>query len=159
FLLDGDSIMLAANRNLAVQVLNARSVSRTVLGLGTRDLKDTELWDFVPIDGISKKLTSGFISVHTENDLRSALQNAHPNTVLALDGGASLVFAALPGPMMIPAGVTIRGGRRDVSLGPQILLSPGHKDLALLQNAGAGVRITGLRLRGPGRDPNGSQAG
>jgi len=159
FLLDGDSIMLAANRNLAVQVLNARSVSRTVLGLGTRDLKDTELWDFVPIDGISKKLTSGFISVHTENDLRSALQNAQPNTVLALDGGASLVFADLPGPMMIPAGVTIRGGRRDVSLGPQILLSPGHKDLALLQNAGAGVRITGLRLRGPGRDPNGSQAG
>jgi len=159
FLLDGDSIMLASNRNLVVQTQDARSVSRTPLVLSPRDLKDTEFWDLIPTDGIAKKLTNGFLTVRNENDLRNALQNALPNTVLVLDGGASLVFKDLQGPLLIPAGVTIRGGRRGVSLGPEIVLSPGHKDLALFQNAGNNVRVTGLRLHGPGRDPNGSQPG
>jgi hypothetical protein len=159
FLLDGDSIMLASNRSLAVQFQNARSVSRTPLVLARRELKDTEFWDFTPTDGVARKLTDGFISVRSESDLRNALQNAAPNTVLVVDGGASLVFKDLPGPLLIPGGVTIRGGRRGVNLGPRILLSPGHKDLALFQNAGNNVRITGLRIRGPGRDPNGSLPG
>jgi hypothetical protein len=159
FALDGDSIMLAANRSLVVQPQNARMVNRTPLVLGPRELKDAEFWDFMATDGTAKKPTTGFLGVRNEDDLRNALQNALPNTVLVLDGGASLVFKDLPGPLLIPAGVTIRGNRRGVSLGPQILLSPGHTGLSLFQNAGSSVRVTGLRLRGPGRDPNGSQPG
>jgi hypothetical protein len=159
FILDGDSILLAANRNLAVQLQNARGVSRTPLSLSFRNLSDTEFWDFTATDGSVRKLTSGFLRVHNEADLRNALQNATPNTVIVLDGGASLNFKDLPSPLLVLDRVTIRGGRRGTDLGPQIMLAPGHKDLALFQTAGNNVRITGLRLHGPGRDPNGSQPG
>jgi len=159
FLLDGDSIILAANRDMVVQPQNSRSVRRTPLVLGPRELKDTEFWDFIAIDSTANRLTSGFINVRNESELRNALANALPNTVLVVDNSASLVFRDLQGPLLIPAGVTIRANRRGVSLGPQIMLSPGHTGLALLQNAGNDIRITGLRLRGPGRDPNGSLPG
>jgi len=151
FLLDGDSIMLAANRRLAVQLQNAHGAKRTPLVLGPRNLSDTEFWDFTATDGTAKKLTTGFISVLNENDLRNALQNTIPNTVIVVDGGASLDFKDLDGPLLIPDRVTIRGGRRGTNLGPQITLSPGHIGLALFKTAGNNVRITGLRLHGPGR--------
>jgi len=157
FLLDGDSILFAANRGFVVQTQAARSAARTPLILGSRNLSDIEFWDFSTANRQPARLTSGFITIANENGLRSALQNALPNTVIVITG--ELNFKDLPGPLLVPQRVTIRGGRRGTDLGPQITLAPGHKDLALFQVAGDNVRITGLRLHGPGRDPGGSQPG
>jgi hypothetical protein len=51
FALDGDSIILAADRNLVVEVQNHRGRNRTPLVLGPRDLDDSEFWDFIATDG------------------------------------------------------------------------------------------------------------
>src|ERR1051326_2572092 len=51
FALDGDSIMLASNRNQVVTVRNARGKDGTRLVLGPRNLADAEFWTFTPTDG------------------------------------------------------------------------------------------------------------
>ena len=71
-------------------------------------------------------------------------------------------FEDLKCPFEIPAGVTIRGDRRGTLFGPQFWLKQGHLSTPT-QTCEPGLflvdkprsRITGLRIRGPGRDPNG----
>jgi hypothetical protein len=156
FALDGDSIMLAADRNRVVQVQNNRGANRTPLVLGGRDLDDSEFWTFTAANGIPGKLTNGFVSVPQEKDFVSAVSDAHWNTVIQVDGGVNL--KNLP-PLEIPAGVTIRGDRRNTNLGPQ-LWAPNDRDQCggndnncggMLEINGDSVRITGLRIEGPTR--------
>jgi FG-GAP-like repeat len=164
FVLDGDSIILAANRNLVVQPKSARGANNTFLVLHPRILSDSEFWDFIPVDNVPKSLTTGFKTVSCsddqpaacENDLRNALQNG-PNSVIVFSGSAT--FSDLQDTFLVPDRVTIRGGRRFTDLGPQITLGPGHIGLSLFETTGNNVRITGLRLHGPGRDPGGSEPG
>jgi hypothetical protein len=157
FALDGDSIILAANRNLVVQVQNNRGANRTPLVLGPRNLADAEFWTFSgtgPL-GAAFKPTSGFVRVGPlpgQKDLASALGEAHWGTVIEVDdAGIPFNLKNLPA-LQIAAGVTIRGDRRNTHLGPE-LWAPNDTDQmapgAMLDIAGDQVRITGLRIRGP----------
>jgi hypothetical protein len=157
FALDGDSILLDSNLDLAVQLKGGVTKSRTALVLGARMVSDFELWDAVAVDGSTRRPTSGFVSVSTPTALQQALANAGPGTVIELPAGADISFSDLPRPFPLSTRVTIRGDRRGGAEGPQITLSPGHDNTGLFITYGDHVRLTGLRLRGAGRDPGGSK--
>jgi len=156
FYLDGDSMILAVNRNLVIQLQGAITTSRTPLVLSSRQLADTEFWDFNAVDNSGRKPTSVFTTVTTPAALQSALQSAVPGSVIEVNG--LLTFPDLASALQVTAGVTLRGDRRGEALGPQIQFSVGHLGdrVGLLETAGDNIRITGLRLRGPGRDPSGN---
>lgn len=157
FALDGDSIILAADRNLVVEVQNARGANRTPLVLGRRDMADNEFWDFIPVDGSDALPTSGFVRVPNLRDHRAtpsaqfvnAVQNAHWGAVIEVDPSVSLDMTAFSN-ILIPAGVTIRGDRRGTLMGPELFANY-TQDATLLEVNGSEVRVTGLRLRGPSR--------
>lgn len=154
FELDGDSIILAADRNLVVEVQRSRGANGTSLVLGSRDLDDAEFWTFTSSDGSNRRPTLGFVQVngsglHAQIDFLKAVYGARWGTVIELDPNVSINLTDI-GPLLIPAGVTIRGDRHGASLGPELRTSHAS-DLFMLDIAGNGVRITGLRLRGPSR--------
>ena len=80
FVLDGDSIILASNRQLVAQVEQGRGAVGTPVVLGARQLADNEFWNFTATDGSTKVPSSGFESVLSGSDLQTDLQNATPNT-------------------------------------------------------------------------------
>src|SRR5262245_3851695 len=91
FALDGDSIILAADRNLVVEVQNHRGANGTPLVLGHRDLDDSEFWAFNATDGSARKPTSGFKRVPRAQDDRpladqfaSFVNEAVPGTVIEI---------------------------------------------------------------------------
>jgi hypothetical protein len=84
FVLDGDSIILAASRpcfstdavlcppplpQLVVQIYNARGASGSPLVAGVRNLADPEFWDFNPMEGSANYPTTGFLEVSTKDQL------------------------------------------------------------------------------------------
>jgi hypothetical protein len=161
FALDGDSIILDAKPELVVHVSNAITKSGTPVALNERWLGDDELWDFVPPAGTVASPTRGFVTVSDTASFIVALAAAGPNSVIQLVPGAELDFQDLKCPFEIPAGVTVRGSRRGTLFGPQFWLKQGHLSTlpcdALFVVDQPRSRITGLRIRGPGRDPHGQQ--
>lgn len=156
FALDGDSILLDSNLDLVVQLKDGVTKNRTPLVLGARAVSDVELWDTVAVDNSGRQPTTGFVSVSNGADLQSKLAAAGPGTVIQVS--ADISFSDLAAPLSVGPRVTIRGDRRGEAEGPQIMLSPGHDNTGLFATKGGDhVRITGLRLRGAGRDPGGSQ--
>lgn len=161
FELDGDSIILREDRQLVVEVQHARGANRTPLMLGNRDLADAELWTFTASDGSNRRPTRGFVRISQVDDfdnggeLRArldflnAVRHARWGTVIELDQNVSINLTNVA-PLYIPSGVTIRGDRRGARSGPELHSAhvPGN---AMLDVAGSGVRITGLRMRGPTR--------
>jgi uncharacterized protein YaiE (UPF0345 family) len=156
FELDGDSIILAANRNLVVQVQNNRGANRTPLVLGNRELSDDEFWTFSAVDGSPTPPTKGFISLPattTSAQLAAALQEASFGSVIILDGGADIsIEGALP--LVLKSGVTLRSNRRLTNWGARLTwskdttLQPGA-DPTMLDVRASFTRITGLRMTGP----------
>jgi hypothetical protein len=161
FALDGDSIILAADRNLVVEVQNGRGVNRTPLVVGYRDLNDAEFWTFTSSDGSNRRPTRGFVRISQINnfddggelqarqDFLKAFRNAHWGTVIELDSNVAIRLTNL-GTLPIPAGVTIRGERRNTQIGPEIR-TWNAPERYMFSIDGENVRITGLRLRGPSR--------
>jgi hypothetical protein len=132
FALDGDSIILAANRNLVVQVQNNRGANRTPLVLGPRNLADAEFWTFTATGplGAAFKPTNGFVRVgplQGQKDLASAVSEARWGTVIEVDDvGVPINLKNFP-TLQIAAGVTIRGDRGGVRPGPE-LWAPNDKN-------------------------------
>jgi hypothetical protein len=163
FALDGDSIILASNRNLVTQVQNARGAIGSPVIVATRTLTDREFWDFVATDGTDRDPTNGFIRVGYPGDpidprtkLLSLLpqlngpppsQPAGPGTVIKIAPGTEIDLTGLNA-IEVPAQVTIRGDRRGTSFGPQLSIGP-RTDAIIFGVIGDDVRITGLRLQGP----------
>jgi hypothetical protein len=167
FVLDGDSIILEANRNLVIQLGNGDTRQKAPLLLGHRNLSDVEFWDFTATDNSNSWPTSVFVSVTDPAGLEQALSSAGPNTVIEITPDAGLIkFTALTTALQIKSGVTVRGNRRGVSLGPQLSLSVDSgvvpvtstpydgmtKFTGFLEAVGTNIRVTGLRIRGPSRD-------
>jgi hypothetical protein len=165
FALDGDSILLAADRSLVVKAPREHWTNRTQLVLGQRNVTDAEFWTFSTTHGTTPKLTSGFVRVPQEMDLSSALLQAKWGTVIEVDPNTSINVQQYDLALTVPAGVTIRGGRSGVHPGAEIYSPYPSVNTCILPNnepcilkmlfvAGSDVRITGLRLRGPspGRD-------
>jgi hypothetical protein len=158
FALDGDSIILASDRDHVVKVQDERGSNRTPLVLGRRELNDSEFWTFSATDGSDRKPSSGFVRVPQEKDFVSAVQLAAWGTVIEV--GADISLKDHPA-LRIPAGVTIRGDRRGTHLGPELWAPNEHdqisQDPGMLQVFGNDVRITGLRMRGPSRSADGAK--
>jgi len=87
FALDGDSILLAANRNLVAQALNNRGANATPVGVAQRTLADAEFWDFEAVDGSGRDPTSGFIRASTMAALLTAITQV--NQIARDNGGAA----------------------------------------------------------------------
>jgi FG-GAP-like repeat len=155
FALDGDSIMLAADRGLVLEARSAKGASGTPIVLGRRDLDDSEFWDFRAVDGSQRPPTRGFVSARDAQELVAVLSNiAHFGTVVQVVGDINL---RMLGDLTIPSGVTIRGDRRGVAVGPELSAQcPNDGDCEKvptieLRAVGEHVRITGLRIRGHSR--------
>lgn len=160
FELDGDSIILAADRQLVVEVQHARGENLTPVWLGNRDLADAEFWEFTASDGANHRPTRGFVRISQMDDnggevrarrtFLKALRNAHPGTVIELDPNVAINLTGL-GWLEIKEGVTIRGDRRGTRRGPEIYTARNDTAHILFNIVGSEVRLTGLRLRGPSR--------
>jgi hypothetical protein len=163
FELDGDSIMLGSDRTRVVQAQNARGRIGSPIVLGQRELRDSEFWDFVAMDGTGRDPSSDFVRVSTAAQMANAALNAHWGTVIKVDPQASIGLldvnpstnsAVAWSPLIIPAGVTIRGNRRGMVTGAELFFngetlfeSPIVPEMMIVD--GDYVRITGLRLSGP----------
>lgn len=152
--LDGDSIMLAANRDLVATVQNGRGKNGTPIVVGPRRLADAEFWDFRATDGSDAEPTSdGFVTIDSWRELFDRFRvgdHFPPNPLLR---GTVVRMADLSfdvgAPVEVPAEITLRGDRRGTRLGPEL----GTTLLGLmLQIQGDRTRITGLRLRGANRN-------
>jgi hypothetical protein len=154
FAIDGDSMILVADRNLVIEVQNNRGANGTPLVLGRRDLADSEFWTFTATDGSHRRPTSGFQRVPADHnpyndafEFAQAVENAKAGAVIEVAPDASIELTG-EGIILIPKGVTIRGDRRGTRLGPELWTKP-HGDTTMLEITADDVRITGLRLRGP----------
>jgi len=174
FDLDGDSIILDSDWDLVVEVKDSLTTAGTPLALGKRFTNDNELFDFTSLANPPVEPTTGFKTVTDANGLVNALTSPQqPNTVIQIPPDMLITFKDLPavcGPnnnetcdwLNIPEGVTLRGDRRSVLEGPQVSITQGHTGRADA-DPGAFImqaprtRITGLRIRGPGRDPHGTK--
>jgi hypothetical protein len=179
---------------LVVQVQNGSGVNGTPLIVGPRKLADSEFWDFKATDGSAADPTSGFAHVTTNYDLwnqicasptasaagppRNPDGTVAPCAVFKAGRGSVVKVELGPGadedtsidlstypPLILPAGMTLRGNRRGTNFGPQLsatLSAPKNNDFsaAISENAcpwcmievhGDYVRITGLRLKGQSR--------
>ena len=150
FVLDGDSIVLNPIATswfswaTAIRGRRRRSLSPS------ENSSDTEFWDFVAIDGSGRAPTSMFVSVAQAAALQRALAEAGPNSVIQVAG--DIAFPALASALAMKSGVTIRGDRRGVLLGPQLSLSVDSGVMpksslgftGFLEALGDNVRITGL---------------
>ena len=158
FALDGDSIILAANRDLVAQVRSAVPANGTPIVLNYRNLADSEFWTFSATDGSGHPPTDGFVSVSQAKDLCSAVQNARWGMVIQIVPDDLLdVTNVCSTPLEVPGGVTIRGNRKGVLLGPQVSLTSSADGAAVFDFAGDDVRITGLRILGPSRKTDSNQ--
>lgn len=146
FALDGDSIILTADRNFVAKVQNARGTNATPIVVGRRQLADHEFWDFQAKDGTNRYPTSGFVPVRTYEDLKDRIPAATRGTVLDVQASFDIENLEL---LNVPAGVTIRGNRRGTVFGPQLAVKDPSPDGILFVIGENDVRITGLRLRGP----------
>src|SRR5262249_32394677 len=157
FALDGDSIILAEDRNLVVEVQNNRGANGTSLVLGRRDLADSEFWTFSATDNSNRKPTSGFARVpqgdvvdpeRAADQLVNDINQATPGTVIEVNQDIDLTNH--PHVFIQTDGVTIRGDRRGALLGPELRTKNAPDGMFDIRNNN--VRITGLRLRGPSGD-------
>ena len=157
FVLDGDSIILDSDRDLVVQLGKSDTRPKAPLALAHRNLSDTEFWDFVAVDNSGRPPTSMFVSVTQAAGLQQALAEAGPNSVIQI--AADIAFPVLAKALAVKSGVTIRGDRRGVLLGPQLSLSVDSGVVpasslgftGFIEAQGGDVRITGLRIQGPSR--------
>lgn len=147
FELDGDSIMLSAKRDLVVKPEAGRGANRTRLVIAHRELGTAEFWTFSSPGNPGLRPTNGFVRVPQDTDFITALRRAKWGTVIEIAAGTSIDLTTSP-TQMIPAGVTIRGDRRGVMLGPE-LFGMYDASATMFETNGEAVRITGLRLRGP----------
>ncbi len=164
FALDGDSIILAANRDLVAKVQNGRGRNGTPIVVGPRALADSEFWEFHATNESNAYPTSAFVPVADLDALINRLgpdvtPKANFGTVFILSetpvilsanplsASLSMDFADFP-TMEVPAGVTVRGDRRGTRLGPELFMTDAFQG-AMFAIGGEDARISGLRLRGP----------
>jgi hypothetical protein len=179
FLIDGDSIILAADRSLVFQLQDGRNANDTPIVSGPRHTADAELWEFNPIDGSDRDPTSGFVRVGYPDDPTPAVDrlltllyeygsnsDAHtdPNTVIKIYPGTVLDLSGI-GHLELPDGVTIRGDRSGTQFGPIVCKTaqcdprnpPNAPGATMFEVVGDNVRISGLRLQGTSRSTDKNQ--
>jgi VCBS repeat protein len=160
---------------LVVQVQNARGANLSPLVVAPRNLTDSEFWSFRASDGTLSVPTKGFVRVETSEQLWNAICNKpldQPDVRCENDptSGWGRVISIEPAEpngidlsgypaIFLPAGITIRGDRRGISMGPQISAfskkarnSYNRCAACVFQIHGDYVRLTGLRMHGNSRE-------
>lgn len=105
-------------------------------------------------EGYTRVVAAGNATVKTVDELTAALAQAKAGDVVYVDPDAALDVTEYvyldPGfAIRVPAGVTLASNRgHERSLGA-IIFSDALQTCPLIEAAGTGVRVTGLRLRGP----------
>lgn len=103
--------------------------------------------------GYRKIVTRGDYTVATLDDLLEALGKARAGEVVFIPGAAEIDCTARVYieelVLEVPAGVTLASDRGHGDSAGALLCSDALKTPVLLRAAGADVRITGLRIRGP----------
>lgn len=182
FFLDGDSIILATDRDLVAKVENARGVVGTPIVMGTRNLSDNEFWDFIATDGSDRDPSGGFVRVGYPGDpycgnaqvcvcrFKNVVESATPGTVVKL--GRSLDLTDCPSlyvvgnyfaenPNLPNGGITIRGDRRGNHFYGPVLSrkydngTGSEPDMFDIESDD--VRLTQLNVQGPSRKSDSSQ--
>jgi len=132
-------------RQLVAKPLNDVTNAKTPIVLAPRQLTENEYLRFVPTDGSNRKPHSGFVTATDSVGLRDALVDASWGSVIELADGTFAMDWTLDA--NIPAGVTVRGGRKFTSYGPLVEDSQ-NEDGALLHIDANDVRVTGIRFQG-----------
>jgi len=148
FALDGDSIMLAANRSRVVQVLGGAGADGTPVVVGPRALADWEFWDFRATDGSGADPTVSFVRVASLEELRYHLAEAPVPSGTVIRITDSFNFT-LDEPLAVPAGVTIRGDRRGTRFAPVIHMPQDRTGRTIFVIEEPDIRVTNLRFQGP----------
>ena len=103
--------------------------------------------------GYGRRVGRSDFSVGTARELIAALSKAKAGQVVAVADAAEIDLTAAvrgrKGVWAIPAGVTLSGGRGRKGSPGGLIFSDEMKTSPLFRIGGAGVRLTGLRLRGP----------
>lgn len=103
--------------------------------------------------GYARIVTGGDYHVRTIEELIDAVGRAKSNEVVFIDGKAELDFTDRvcmdKFALSLPAGVTLAGDRGHDGAPGALLYSDAFETQPLIEIAGAGARVTGLRLRGP----------
>lgn len=86
--------------------------------------------------------------VDTKTDLLSALSAAASGQVIYVSDSASIDLSGVSD-IVIPAGVTLASGRGRAGSAGALLFATENSEYDLFVTGGNGVRITGLRIRGP----------
>ena len=171
---------------LVIQIQNARGANGSPLVASVRNLADSEFWDFVSQPGSRPYPTGGFASVSSPDTLWNAicadLPQASPTAPPLGEctnfkaGWGSVVMVALTSPnyidlstyppVVLPTGVTLRGNRRGLHVGPPLFFSNAswqtylqqhslsisregcNQETCMLKVHGDYVRVTGLTLTG-----------
>lgn len=98
--------------------------------------------------GYAAVVTKGDYRVNTANELIAALKNAKKPQVVYVEDDAEIDLSAEK-PMVIGPGVTLASGRGRGDSQGALLFSNELAASPLFSVGGEGVRVTGLRLRGP----------
>ena len=153
FALDGDAILVGrqsagerVSREYVIAPQKESTNLATPLVVSTRVVNDAEYFRFQPVSNPALKPTSGFVTVNSEGELENALA-AGWGTVIEVDAAQPLVVNG-PFPKVIPAGRTLRGYRKYLSQGPQIIACT-VENTAAFTISEDNVRVTGLRMHGP----------
>jgi hypothetical protein len=93
-------------------------------------------------------VTSAQYRVKTPVELVTALQKAASGEVIYVEDGVEMNLTEYPD-LVIPAGVTLAGGRGHSNHSGALLYTTALDRSPLLLVGGEGVRVTGLRVRGP----------
>jgi hypothetical protein len=152
FAFDGDALLLGTqeagarvNRAYVLEPAQGRTAHGTPLVVGERDASDAEYFHLQAVDGSDRRPTSGFVRVEYPDGLDQALARGW-GTVIEIVKDLTLTREAS---RTLQAGVTLRGDRKFLAPGPQLILTPYRRTpAAAFVIAADNVRITGLRLRG-----------
>ena len=98
--------------------------------------------------GYRRLVERGDYTARTLDELRTALRQAKAGQVVYIDDTAEIDVSDSE-KLVIPVGVTVASGRGKVDLQGALLHSSNLATSPLFSIGGEGVRITGLRLRGP----------
>jgi hypothetical protein len=153
FAIDGDAILMGlqgsasrVSREYVIEPQNDSTNLRTPLVVGTREVNDAEYFRFKPVKEPALKPTSGFVTAASEAGLDIALALGW-GTVIEVDPSAPIVLKGTL-PKIIHAGTTLRGYRKYLSQGPNIIVCTSTPAPGFQINED-NVRVTGLRLHGP----------
>lgn len=172
FAYDGDALLVGSqgrnervSRQFVIEPLGENTNAGTLVVVGARDVDDAEFWRVTPFDVPGLAPHSGFVQADDELTLQFALEQATWGTVVELvPESGTIALDTVPLPLVVPEGVTVRGGRKFVDNGAEIwlpdsrrLFDPAATDAVTVLAPLSHTRLTAFRLRGHDASGDGAE--